>query len=68
MDFKPGFRHVQIVARLQRVQFGIVVNAFDGVIARCAKIDIDAVIFAHEPLQKCRVQQLVAHHVKIVRT
>ena len=31
MDFNPRFRQIQIVAGVQRVQDGIVINAFNDV-------------------------------------
>ena len=43
LDIKPGFGHAHIFAGGQCVQCGIVVNAFDGVIALGE--EFDAVIF-----------------------
>ena len=74
MHFKPGFTHLQIIARLQCVQSGMVVDAFDGVIAcgLCTsfkiQVEVDAMVFSNEPLQKRGVQQFVPQYVKIVRT
>ena len=69
MHVKPRFGDVQIIARQQRVHGGIVVNAFDGVVIIIVRgcINLDAVVFAHEPFHECGIQQVVAHHIKIVR-
>ena len=72
MHFKPGFGDVQIIAGGHGVHGGIVVNAFNGVVILVVVvpdcINLDAVVFAHEPLQKRGVQQFVTQYVKIVRT
>ena len=70
MHVKPRFGDVQIIAGQQRVHGGIVVNAFDGVVILIVRgcINSDAVVFAHEPFHECGIQQVVAHHIKIVRT
>ena len=72
MHFKPGFGDVQIIAGGHGVHGGIVVNAFNGVVilvvvvpADC--INLDAVVFAHEPFHECGIQQIVSHHIKVVR-
>ena len=72
MHFKSSVGHKQIITRAQRVQYSIVVNAFNCVeiiiIMAYSHINDDSVIFAHEPLHECGIQHLVARHIKVIRS